>query len=72
MKGWIEVTGKDESKTLINISHIVHIEDNSINFQSYAVTSGSYWWLTVEHIDPNFECKETYQELKRLIQEASE
>lgn len=60
MKGWIEVTDRDnEDKYLINLAHVGSVVSNNDTSTVYDARDGEYF------------VKETYDELKAKIEEAT-
>lgn len=65
MKGFIEVT-HNARKTLININFIERVEIIYLNR-----LGAEYTCLSIHGYDDWFDCKESYKEIKKKIEEAT-
>lgn len=61
IKGFIEITNLNDYKILINVNWIENVSDNTICIAASYPDCNTHVY---------FECKETYEELKRKIKDA--
>lgn len=62
MKGFIEIHTKDGKAHLVNIQHIVEVDGSVIYTDDIHPDAVDF---------PNFECTETYSEIRAMIAEAT-